>query len=258
MYDQLVLSLSAQNPVSDTAPARPRVSVCMATYNGERYLRQQIDSILPQLTSTDELVVVDDGSRDTTVDIVRSYADPRIVLIVRPQNGGVIVAFDDAVSSASGDILFLCDMDDIWVEGKVDKTLGIFAENPEVDIVATSIDIIDENGNRVSPVSPGRPFRAGFLRNILRNSYQGSAMAFRSSLLPHVLPFPRRQAFLHDAWIGTRAALLGHRTHFLDEALLLYRRHGNNVSRPLSLRKQVLSRVQLFHQHLRRLLRDMQ
>ena len=95
-------------------------SVCMATYNGEKYIREQLESIIPQLRDDDELVVSDDASTDSTLDIVRSYNDPRIK-IFQNENHGVAHNFENALRHASGDILYFADQDDVWLPGKLDK-----------------------------------------------------------------------------------------------------------------------------------------
>lgn len=172
-------------------------------------------------------------------------------------NRGVVQTFEDALRSASGEVLFLCDDDDLWVPDKVEKVLRVFADDPETVLVSTGLSLIDEAG---APLADGdflkhRRFRPGFVANVLRNQFQGSAMAFRASLLSDILPFPKGRTFLHDVWIGTRAALAGRKTVFLNEPLLLYRRHGNNYSRRMSPVRQLRLRLELLAAHLLFLLR---
>lgn len=226
---------------------RPAISVCMASYNGDRYIREQINSILLQLGTLDEIVVVDDASTDQTRERVIEFSDPRIKLVKHAQNEGVVKTFEDAIRSATGDILFLSDGDDIWAPNKVTKILRAFAMNPRAQVVATGMRIIDGDGKTLDTDDylKNRPFSAALLPNLLRNRFQGSTMAFRSSLLPIILPFPKRRAFLHDAWIGTCNIVAGGDTIYLDEPLLYYRRHHNNFSRKLRLQTQLIARAQL-------------
>ncbi len=225
----------------------PKISVCMAAYNGERYIQEQIASILPQLQKEDELIVVDDASSDHTRERILAIADPRICLIAQSKNRGVVKTFEHAVRSATGDILFLSDGDDIWAPDKVQKVLKAFVENPRAELVSTGLRLIDENGQPLDTADymKKREFTASFLPNLLRNRFQGSVMALRSSLLFRILPFPGHCLFLHDAWIGMCTILMGGDVVYLDEPLLSYRRHSNNVSNRMGRIQQIRSRVQL-------------
>ncbi len=231
----------------NSAALKPRISVCMAAYNGERYIQEQINSILPQLTEGDELVIVDDASSDQTKERILGFRDPRIKLIGHIKNQGVVETFEEAVRSATGEILFLSDGDDVWAPNKVEMVLRAFAENPKVKVVVSAIRLIDEDGRPLDDQSymKGRKFTPALLPNLVRNRFQGSAMAFRASLIPKIVPFPKRKPFLHDAWIGARNNLTGGTTVHIEEALLYYRRHSNNFTRRLGLREQIAKRVSL-------------
>ena len=242
---------------------RPVVSVCMAAYNGARYIEAQLRSILPQLTAKDEIVIVDDASRDTTLAVVdrlaRELADdpsaPRFVVVRHVINCGVARTFDEALRSASGDILFLADDDDLWVHTRVERVLEVFDAQPRTQIVATGLTLIDENDQPLQSADflRHRKFTAGLLANLWHNQFQGSAMAFRSSLLREILPLPVDKLFLHDVWIGMRNTLAGGEASFIDEPLLLYRRHTGNYSKRFGRMKQVLLRLQLVAAHVARL-----
>ncbi len=238
-------------------PTRPaKLSVCMASYNGGHYIDQQLASILPQLGPKDEVVIVDDCSTDDTRDRIRALGDPRIRLIEHQQNKGVVRTFEDALRNATGDILFLSDDDDLWAPNKVARFCESFESNPDTQLVTSAVALIDSDGQPFHDSRWDRDgkFSGGFLRNILKNQYQGAAMAFRSSLLATVLPLPRDRGYLHDAWIGTTNDRAGGRTIFLPEPLLLYRRHRGNFSRKLSRAGQLRARVHLLWDHIRRTL----
>ncbi len=217
-------------------PFRPRISVCMAVYNGEHFFPEQMRSILPQLSADDEVVIVDDGSKDATLDRIAAFNDPRILVKQHRRNEGVISSFEDALRFAKGEIIFFADHDDIWAANKVDKVLAAFASDPGVSIVSTAFSLIDENGDPMEDATYSKrpPFTSGFFANLYMNRFQGSTMAIRRTLLPHILPFPKDCSFVHDEWIGLRNALVGGRVVHLPQPLLLYRRHGNNDSRPRS------------------------
>ena len=208
---------------------RPKISVCMATYNGERFIYDQIVSILPQLKRGDELVVVDDCSTDRSVSIIESFQDPRIVLLRNPQNCGVLKAFERALCNASGEVIFLADQDDVWRADKVEKIISLFRARPDVSLVQSGIEIIDAEGN-ISAMTNSKlnRFKAGVLQTLISNSYQGSAMAFRRSILKYCLPFPD-DIPMHDMWIGILNQFVG-KVEFIEEPLLYFRRHGRNVS----------------------------
>jgi glycosyltransferase involved in cell wall biosynthesis len=239
--------------VSSSLPARRmKVSVCMAAYNGERYIEAQLKSIVRQLKDDDEVVIVDDCSRDATCKRIVELNDVRIRLLRHAKNLGVVRTFEDALRSATGDILFLCDDDDLWAESKVERFLEEFDKDANAQIVISRARLIDEAGAYLADGRWNREgkFVAGFWRNVMMNHYQGSAMALRASLLGQVLPLPDRCSFMHDAWIGTRNAWLGGKTVFIDDDLLLYRRHAQNATRPKSLLQKIRGRLDLLIAHV--------
>jgi glycosyltransferase involved in cell wall biosynthesis len=239
-------------PLEEPSRLRPKVSVCMAAYNGAQFVRAQLDSILPQLAPEDEIVIIDDASNDETVARILDFNDGRIRLFAHGRNEGVVATFEDALRCATGDILFLCDDDDLWAPNKVEKVLREFCQHEEVQVVASRVALIDERGARLPDARVNRygGFVRGFWRNIVRNHYQGSAMAIRASFLGQVLPFPRNKLFLHDAWIGTRNEALGGKTAFIDEPLVYYRRHSHNASRRHDLLRLIKLRIDLLMAHI--------
>ncbi len=241
--------------VGARAMEEPRISVCMAACNGGPYVEAQLQSVLSQLKPSDEVVIVDDGSTDDTVRRIEQIRDPKIRLLRHEKNAGVVTTFEDALRSATGDILFLCDDDDIWAPAKVQRFLDVFRSRADVEIVTSRVRMIDENDRPLpdSRINRGGRFLPGFWRNLYMNHYQGSAMAIRASLLGRVLPFPLHRLFLHDAWIGTRNDLLGGKAAFIEEDLLFYRRHARNASRTEPLPRQIRKRIELLMAHLRHL-----
>jgi GT2 family glycosyltransferase len=237
-------------------PRRLKLSVCMASYNGGPYVDLQLASILQQLGPDDELVIVDDCSKDDTRERILRFADPRIRLIEHAKNKGVVGTFEDALRQATGDILFLADDDDLWAPDKVERFMAAFAQGEDVQLVMSAVALIDPEGKPFKDArwDRGGRFTGGFLRNVLKNQYQGSALAFRSSLLAELLPFPQGRQYLHDVWIGTTNDRTGGRMVYLPEPLLLYRRHTGNFSRKLSRATQIRLRLQLLWDHARRTL----
>ena len=235
-----------------TERLRPKVSVCMAAYNGAKFIEAQIASILPQLAADDEIVIVDDGSRDDTVARIREIHDDRIRLFKHERNEGVVATFEDALRCATGNILFLSDDDDLWAPTKVERVLKEFERHPEAQVVASKVALIDERGDLLPDGRVNRygVFQSGFWRNIVKNHYQGSAMAIRASLLGRILPFPRGKLFLHDAWIGTRNEIHGGKTVFIDEPLVYYRRHTQNASQRHDPLRLLRVRINLLIAHM--------
>ena len=120
-----------------------RCSVVMATYNGEKYIKEQIDSILKNMNDCDELIISDDGSTDNTIKLINEYQDKRIKLINGPRKG-VKQNFANAIENATGKYIFLSDQDDIWMENKMRLVLEEFEKN-NVTVVIHDAEVIDEN-----------------------------------------------------------------------------------------------------------------
>lgn len=204
------------------------ISICMATYNGEKYIEKQISSILLQMEDEDELIIQDDGSNDLTINIIKSFGDSRIQLEVNRENIGVIKNFEIALARSKGSVLFLSDQDDEWLPGKVLAVMKEF-ENRDVIAVVTDAFIIDGDEKTVAEsyfkqIGSG----PGVWKNFLHNSYLGCCLAFRCEVLNPALPVPL-QIRTHDGWIGLVANMIGE-VVFLHTPLLRYRRHGGNVS----------------------------
>ena len=237
-------------------PAKAKLSVCMAAYNGEKYIEMQLNSILSQLGSDDEVIIVEDKSTDQSLFRIQSIEDPRIRLIQHERNLGVIATFEDAMRNATGDLIFLADDDDIWAANKVEKMVKEFRKSDSIQVVTSAVSLIDQEGNAIyDPIYSNQvKFRPGFWKNILVNRYQGSAMAFRSTLLAHILPLPNSKWFFHDVWIGTSNERIGGRVAYIDEPLLLYRRHSHNISIQMSFANRIKSRAQLLLEHVHAIL----
>jgi glycosyltransferase, family 2 len=202
------------------------VSVCIATYNGEQYIKDQVDSVLKQLSCCDELIVSDDGSTDSTINILESYQDSRIKIYYNNIRHGVIGNFENALRQVNGDYIFLSDQDDVWLPSKIERMLYYLRD---YDLVLSDCKIVDVNLNILEDsfftiISS----KKGFFNNLAKNSYMGCCIAFKKDILSYILPFPKNIA-MHDSWIGLSVELNG-KPFFLEEPLILYRRHGNNAS----------------------------
>lgn len=203
------------------------ISVCIATYNGARYIGEQLASILNQLSAEDEVVVSDDGSTDGTIDIVRSLNDRRIRIVDGPRRHSPTLNFEWALRNAKGEYIFLADQDDVWLEGKVRRCVE---ELKMCDCVVSDARVTDSLLNTTSEsLFQLMHVRRGRLSNLLwRNGYTGCCMAFKREVLSKALPFPT-DIPMHDIWIGNVVAFCG-RLHFIDDRLLLFRRHDTAAS----------------------------
>lgn len=208
-----------------------RISVALAAYNGENYIREQLDSILVQLSERDEVVISDDGSTDQTREILKQYQsqDVRIHLLDGPGRG-VKKNVEHLVSHCRGQYIFLADQDDIWLPDKVEKVLGLFLQQ-ECILVIHDARVFEGNRENITMESffSFRQSRAGILKNIFKNSYIGCCMAFQRSLIEEIIPIPD-DIEMHDQWIGIISEFKYGRSCFYREPLLLYRRHSANQS----------------------------
>lgn len=203
------------------------LSICMATYNGEKYIRDQLQSILTQLSENDEVIISDDSSTDQTINVIQTFKDDRIILLENQKFNSPIYNFENALKFASGDIIFLSDQDDIWKAGKVKMIKNCIKH---YNLVLSDAEIIDCDG-RILEESFYKINRSksGIIRNIVKNSYLGCTMAFNRKILNKILPFPKDLP-MHDWWIGLISEMCG-KVYFLEDKLISYRRHENNATK---------------------------
>lgn len=204
------------------------ISVVLAAYKGEKYIVGQVNSILAQLGADDELIISDDYPEGKTYSALEQIitSDPR-VRYIHGKGQGVIKNFEHAVTQAKGDYIFLSDQDDIWLDGKVEAVMAEFKKG--AILVMHNADIVDgelkPTGETVFKINGAG---TGKIKNIIKNTYQGSCMAFSAELKKHILPFPDKLP-MHDQWIGLIAERHG-KVSLIENSYLLYRRHGENVS----------------------------
>lgn len=202
------------------------ISVCMATYNGEKYIGEQIGSILPQLGEDDELIISDDGSKDRTIEVVKSFQDERIKILFNTEKHGYVGNFENALSHAKGDYVFLSDQDDVW---KPKKVRSVMAWLKKYDMVIHDALLIDGAGQSLGKTYYSTMHHhTGFLMNLWKTRFLGCCMAFRKNVLDNCLPFPKH-IVAHDYWIGMMGTAK-FKYAFIDDVLMEYRRHGGNVS----------------------------
>lgn len=203
------------------------ISVCIATYNGERFIREQIDSILRQLSSDDEIIVSDDGSTDNTISIINSIDDKRIRVIEGPRKQSPTSNFECALKASKGDFIFMSDQDDVWKPNKVKICMEWLQR---YDCVVSDAEVTDSSLNPLYPsLYAIMQVRQGRIYNtIWKNGYTGCCMAFRRNVLEASLPFPK-DIPMHDIWIGNVAAYK-YNVKFIPDTLIYFRRHEDTTS----------------------------
>jgi glycosyltransferase involved in cell wall biosynthesis len=213
--------------------------VALCTYNGARFVDEQLASIAAQTRLPDRLVVVDDASADDTVERVRRFAERApfpVELSINPRNLGFAANFARAVGLCRGDVVVLCDQDDVWLPAKLQRLADALAANPAAGAAFSDAELVDADlaplGNRLwesVDFTPRdrRDWAAGlaFERLVRGSVVTGATLAFRASFRDRVLPVPPGVA--HDAWIALVISATAPMVA-LEEQLVLYRQHGGN------------------------------
>lgn len=228
---------------------RPTISVVMAAYNGEKYIKDQMDSILSQLGPDDELIISLDPSSDQTERIIKAYSNKQIKLVNGPGKG-LIKNFEHGLQYVKNDVLFLSDQDDLWMPNKVEKVLESLQDHL---LIVHDCSIIDQDGKVLaSSFMEMHHSKEGMIHNMIQNSFIGCCMAFKRELLPFVLPFPEKIP-MHDQWIGLMALKKG-KVKFVHDPLIKYRRHDGNKTnlKHASLRQMVEWRWDLIQALIKR------
>lgn len=216
-----------------------KTSVVMATYNGEKFLNKQLDSIASQSVLPDELVIVDDGSKDSTRQLLSDFAekfghDISIILVFREKNLGYINNFIDGIARTKNELIFLCDQDDLWHEDKIKETKLFFDSNPDMVALHSNTNIIDQDSNVIKwgaqeykKVLEKRTVKQ-FIKKV---NYPGMALAFRKGvILPKLLELDKQFNLpTHDWVIGFLGAI--NEGFYVTCKVFTFRRYtGENVA----------------------------
>lgn len=204
-----------------------KISVALAAYRGEPYIAEQLASVLSQLGPADEIIVSDDDAAGGSLAVARSLGDSRIICLPGPGKG-VVKNVEHALTACTGELIFLCDQDDVWLPGKVGAVVN--AVEGGAKVVLHDAKVTDADLHVTAPsFFRVRGSRPGFWHNLMKNSFVGCCMAFTASYKDCFLPFPERLP-MHDWWIGLLASRDKGTVVFLPEPLLLYRRHPGTVT----------------------------
>jgi glycosyltransferase involved in cell wall biosynthesis len=201
------------------------ISVCIGSYNGEKYIKDQIDSIVEQLSVDDEIIVSDDGSNDKTLEILSTYKQ-FVRVVSQERAGGVVNNFEVCLCHAKNEIIILADQDDIWLPNRV-KIIKNSLE--DCDLVVLNGELVDHNlVSMDSTIFEIVNISSGFLNNLKKNTFVGCCMAFNRNILDLALPFPKYIEW-HDWYLGLLAEITG-KIRRIDTLSILFRRHDSNAS----------------------------
>lgn len=207
------------------------ISIALASYNGEKYIKEQIDSIIAQTITDWELIISDDGSKDSTLKIIQNYAqnDSRIKIIENIGEHGCSKNFENALKYCNGKYIAFCDQDDVWTDDHLEHLMSIignkslaFANAEAVDVKLNSLNFFW--GGKFM-ITESHISNEVFLHLIFLNFVQGTAILFKRELLDF-LPFP--EILFHDHWAAI-SAVLKNGIAYSSKSVLKYRQHGNNV-----------------------------
>jgi glycosyltransferase involved in cell wall biosynthesis len=216
----------------------PLVSIAICTYNGERFLQKQIDSLLAQDYSNIEVIAVDDRSGDNTWDMLQECAqkDRRLRVYQNEKNLGYARNFEKAITLCKGDFIALSDQDDIWQSNKIRTLMDAIGD---AIMIYHNSDFIDDQDMRIGDKTMASRFRMydgdSTLPFLLSNCISGHAALFSKKLVEFILPF--NDAKYHDWWIAYVAFNVG-KVKFVDEVLVHYRQHQTSITDTLKRREE--------------------
>jgi glycosyltransferase involved in cell wall biosynthesis len=227
----------------------------MATHNGEKFLSEQLASILIQLDSTDELIISDDSSTDGTLSIIAKFSDSRIKVIEGNTFFSPIYNIENAIKYSKGEIIVLSDQDDVWLDNRLSIIQKRFSsKKTKITTIVTNGQIIDEHGRIIhESIFDNLQVNKGVLKNLYRNTYMGCCMSFTRDLLKLALPFPPNIP-MHDSWLGILSELYG-TVEYVPDKTILYRLHPSNRSfRKFTVKQQLRWRYYLAYHLFQRAL----
>jgi len=225
----------------DKDTAEPTISIAMCSFNGADYLQEQLISIAKQTRLPNELVVCDDNSTDSTLQILSEFKKDAPFLVKIHRNKvrlGATKNFEKAISLCKGEIIALSDQDDVWLPHKLEKIEESFKEHPNAGYIFSNAIVVDEKLNPFNCTlwdyvsfteNQRRKFKQGNQIEILiqHNIVTGATMAFRKELRDWILPIPEK--WVHDEWIALLTSAGGTKGIFMDESFIKYRIHSQQL-----------------------------
>ena len=224
--------------------SHPLVSIALCTYNGEKYVREQLESLLHQSYSNLEIIISDDASSDDTRRIIEDYRSNRQVKIFfQPNNLRITNNFEFAMLQATGEYVTFADQDDIWLPEKIEELYFAIGDK---NLVYCDSKLMDEQSNKLNKkISDLRNMYSGNETTgfVFSNVVWGHAMMISKNLLPYVLPVPKDIPY--DIWIAFKAATLGG-IKYLNKPLTLYRQHATSDTKTIAVKAKPRSGQKLF------------
>lgn len=213
-----------------------KVDILMATYNGKKYLKEQIESILNQTYKNIQLIISDDCSTDGTREILRQYEqNERIKIFYQEKNLGYIKNFEFLLKNVESNLYMLSDQDDVWKQEKIEKSVEKL-EKENLDLVFGDLEVVDENLNTICEsfdkyMKLDRKINkciGNYKLQYLYNCITGCTILSKKEYLEKILPIPTNSKYmLHDFWIGLIISLDG-KIGYIKDTYIKYRQHGNN------------------------------
>lgn len=214
-----------------------QIDILLATYNGERYLKEQIESILNQTYKNIKLIISDDCSTDKTVEILKEYEskDDRINLFLQQQNLGVVKNIEFLLNKVKCPYYMLADQDDYWMPEKIEKSIETLKEK-KADLVFGDLEVVDESLKTMYPsfndymllTRKIKKYIKSYKVNYLYNCVTGCTILAKKETIEYILPLPTSSNHLiHDHWIGLMVALNANLA-YVEEKYIKYRQHGDN------------------------------
>lgn len=214
------------------------IDILLATYNGEKYIRAQIDSILQQTYTNIRLIISDDCSSDNTINILREYEkqDNRVIVYCQQNNVGVIKNFEFLLGKVENELYMLSDQDDVWMPDKIKKSYEYLKKN-NADLVYTDLEIVDSNLNTINnsfntymklDTKIKKTWNNTGMSQYLYNTATGCTILSKKKFIKDIIPIPTNSKFiLHDTWIALCVSLNG-KISYLNEPTIKYRQHEIN------------------------------
>lgn len=214
-----------------------QIDILLATYNGEKYLKELIDSILSQTYKNIRLIISDDCSQDGTTKILEEYVkkDNRVVTYCQTQNLGYIKNFEFLLKQVKSELYMLGDQDDVWLPQKIEKSVQML-KSENADLVFGDLEVVDKDLNTIYPSFNDfmllsrkiKKYIKSYKLNYLYNCVTGCTVIARSKFIPKILPIPAKSKyFVHDHWIGIMMSIYG-KVAYMPDKYIKYRQHGDN------------------------------
>ncbi|MBS0204202.1 MAG: glycosyltransferase family 2 protein [Planctomycetes bacterium] len=263
-----------QDGLRPSEPSNPQISVAMCTYNGVRFLGEQLNSILQQTRLPDQVVICDDGSTDSTAALLEEFARSApfpVELHFNSRTLGVTRNFEQALAHSSGDHIALCDQDDLWHPHKLQQLSALLVADPRAGFACSNADLIDEQGKSLHrklwnewrifpPLLAQLPPAERGLHMLRANCVTGATMMLNARLMRDYI-FPLADSWVHDHWLVVVCEIVGHHGVTTPESLTHYRQHSGQtlgLRRPKWFRRAARTESERrFQQGLQRL-RDLQ